>query len=125
MFKMIFPFLDEAAGAANSAADAAEPNALSFLNPIIMIALFGLLMYFILYRPQKKQEKAINEMRSNLRIGDEISTNGGILGKIIQIKDDFVIIETGNDRTKLKLAKWSIRAVERREEEDEDDDDEE
>jgi len=97
---------------------------LSFLNPIIMIALFGLLMYFMLYRPQKKQEKAVNEMRSSLQVGDEVSTNGGILGKIVQIKDNFIIIETGNDRTKLKIAKWSIRAVEHREEEDDDEDEE-
>ena len=91
-----------------------------WLNPIIMIALFGGLMYFMLYRPQKKQEKAINEMRNSLKVGDEISTTGGILGKIVQIKEDFLIIETGNDRTKLKISKWAVRAIEHREEDDED-----
>ncbi|MCL1858463.1 MAG: preprotein translocase subunit YajC [Oscillospiraceae bacterium] len=122
MFNIIFPFL--AAGDVEGATEAAEAGGLSFLNPIIMIALFGLLMYFMLYRPQKKQEKAVNEMRSSLQVGDEVSTNGGILGKIVQIKDNFIIIETGNDRTKLKIAKWSIRAVEHREEEDDDEDEE-
>ena len=122
MFNIIFPFL--AAGDVEGTTEAAEAGGLSFLNPIIMIALFGLLMYFMLYRPQKKQEKAVNEMRSSLQVGDEVSTNGGILGKIVQIKDNFIIIETGNDRTKLKIAKWSIRAVEHREEEDDDEDEE-
>ena len=122
MFKFILPFLDEGA---EPAAEAAEVGGLGFLQPILLIGLFGLLMYFMLYRPQKKQEKAVNAMRSSLQIGDEISTNGGILGKIIQIKDEFIIIETGNDRTKLKLAKWSIRAVEHREEDEYEDDEEE
>ncbi|MCL2815374.1 MAG: preprotein translocase subunit YajC [Oscillospiraceae bacterium] len=94
----------------------------SLFSTVIMIVLFGALIYFMMYRPQKKQEKAVNEMRNNLKVGDEISTTGGILGKIIQIKDDFLIVETGADRTKLKITKWAVRAVEHREEEEEDED---
>jgi preprotein translocase subunit YajC len=114
--KMIFPFLSEGAGADPGAAPAAG-NPL--FSTVIMIVLFGGLIYFMMYRPQKKQEKAVNEMRSSLKVGDEISTTGGILGKIIQIKDDFIMIETGADRTKLKITKWAVRAVEHREEEEE------
>jgi len=116
--KAIFPFLDVAT-------DAPEAGLGALLNPIFMIVIFGLLMYFMLFRPQKKQQKAVEEMRSSLRVGDEIATTGGILGKIIQIKDDFIIIETGNDKTKLKITKWAVRSVEHREEDDEDDEDEE
>ena len=112
---------DGEGGGNAGAAEGEQPAGLGFLQPILLIGLFGLLMYFMLYRPQKKQERTVAAMRNSLQIGDEISTNGGILGKIIQIKDEFVIIETGNDRTKLKLAKWSIRAVEHREEEEDDD----
>ena len=119
--KIIFPFLDTVAGSDATA----EPGLSALLNPIFMIVIFGLLMYFMLFRPQKKQEKAVNEMRNSLKVGDEIATNGGILGKIIQIKDDFLIIETGNDKTKLKITKWAVRSVEHREEEDDDDDEEE
>jgi len=108
------------AGDANPS-DVKQPSAwdgiLSFLP---MILIFGVLMYFMLYRPQKKQEKAVNDMRSSLKVGDEISTNGGIIGKILQIKEEFLVIETGNDRTKLKIAKWAVRAVEHRAEDDED-----
>jgi len=119
--KMILPFLS----AETSETAAAAGGMSSLVSTLIMIALFGLLMYFMLYRPQKKQEKAVNEMRSSLKVGDEISTTGGILGKIIQIKDDFLIIETGADRTKLKITKWAVRAVENREEEEEDEEDDE
>ena len=113
MYNPVFPFLT----GAQAPAEAGSP----FVSTIIMIALFGVLMYFMLYRPQKKQQKAMDDMRSGLMVGDEISTSGGILGKIIQIKDDFLIIETGNDKTKIKITKWAVRAVEHREEEEEDD----
>jgi len=123
MFNTIFPLLNAADGATEAAA---QPGPLDGLLSILpMIVIFGLLMYFMLYRPQKKQQKAAEDMRNSLRVGDEISTTSGILGKIIQIKDDFLIIETGNDKTKLKIAKWAIRAVEHREEEEEDEDEEE
>ena len=103
--------------------EAGMGGALFGMLPMILIFVF--FAYFMLYRPQKKQERAVNEMRSNLRVGDEIATTGGILGKIITIKEDFIIIETGNDKTKMKIAKWGVRSVEFREDEDEDEDDEE
>lgn len=106
-------------------ADASAGAAGSMLSTVGMIVIFGFLIYFLMYRPQKKQEKAVTEMRNSLQVGDEISTNGGILGKIIQIKDDFMVIETGNDRTKLKITKWAVRAIEHRADEDDEDDDEE
>ena len=77
-----------------------------------MIVLFGAVFYFLIYRPQKKQEKDAANMRDNLQIGDEISTTGGILGRVVKIKDDIVTIETGSDRNKLKIYKWAIRAIE-------------
>jgi preprotein translocase subunit YajC len=104
-------------------AEAVGGGLFSILGTLPMIAIFVFFAYFLLYRPQKKQERAINEMRSSLRVGDEIATNGGILGKIIQIKDDFIIIETGNAKTKMKIAKWGVRSVEHREEDDEEDED--
>jgi preprotein translocase subunit YajC len=118
MFGKLIPFLNEAGEGAGAGTDAGGMG--SLFSTVIMIVLFGALIYFMMYRPQKKQEKAVNEMRNSLKTGDEISTTGGILGKIIQIKDDFLIIETGADRTKLKITKWAVRAVEHREEEDDD-----
>ena len=115
MFRMILPFLEAAGGAGDG------PSLIESLGFIPMIVIFGLLMYFMLYRPQKKQQKTMDEMRNSLQVGDEISTTSGILGKIIQIKDDFLIITTGSDKTKLKIAKWAVRSIDRREEDEEDD----
>jgi preprotein translocase subunit YajC len=90
----------------------AETPTGSGFSMIFMLLAFVAIFYFMIYRPQKKQEKETSNMRDNLKIGDEISTNGGILGRIVKIKDDIVTIETGSDRNKLKIFKWAVRSVE-------------
>ena len=60
---------------------------------------------------KKKQEKQVNEMRNQLMVGDEITTIGGILGKIISIKEETLMIETGHDRTKIRILKSAVRNV--------------
>lgn len=67
--------------------------------------------YFILIRPQQKKGKEVREMRSSLKVGDEIITIGGIYGKIIKIKDDIITIEVGTDKTKLSTTRWAIGAI--------------
>ena len=78
---------------------------------ILMVVAFGAIMYFCMYRPQKKQEKEVNNMRNNLQVGDEITTIGGIIGKIVSIKDETVLIETGHDRTKIRILRTAVRCV--------------
>ena len=90
----------------------ANTQTASSVTTIIMLVAFIAIFYFLIYRPQKKQEKQTNQMRNNLQIGDEISTTGGILGRVVKIKDDIVTIETGSDKNKLKIFKWAVRAVE-------------
>lgn len=107
-------FLD----AAETAVEGASVTS-SIVSLVLPIGLLVLMGYFMLYRPQKKQEKTMSDMRNSIQVNDEISTNGGIIGKVIQIKEDFVIIETSMAKTKMKIAKWAIRAVEYRAEEDE------
>ncbi len=75
---------------------------------ILMVAMFAG-MYFLMIRPQKKKQKEEQEMRETLQIGDEVTTIGGIIGKIVTVKDDSLIIETGADRTKFKVTRWSIQ----------------
>lgn len=77
---------------------------------IVMVPLF-LIMYFFMIRPQKKQEKQIADMRKNLLIGDEICTNGGIIGRIYSMKDDIITLEINKDRTKMKIYRWAVREV--------------
>lgn len=78
---------------------------------IIMLVAMIAIFYFLMYRPQKKQEQETNKMRNELTVGDEITTIGGIIGKIIQIKDETVLIETSGDKTKIRLLKTAIKCV--------------
>ena len=70
-------------------------------------------MYFLLIRPNSKKRKAEEEMKKSITIGDDVTTIGGIIGKIVAIKDDedAYIIETGTDRAKIKIRKWGISSV--------------
>ena len=81
------------------------------LLPIGMLVVMFAAFYFFGIRPQKKQEREANNMRNSLCIGDEITTIGGILGRIVKITEETVVIETGKDRTKLHILKNAIRSV--------------
>ena len=84
---------------------------MELVGTIIMIVLMLGAMYFFVLRPQKKQEKEINEMRNNIRVGDEVTTIGGIIGRVVSIKEETVMIETGHDRTKIRILKTAVRQV--------------
>ena len=73
---------------------------------VVMVA-----MFFFTSRSNKKQEKQAQDMRDSLSVGDEITTIGGIIGKIISIKEETVMIETGHDRTKIRILKSAVRNV--------------
>lgn len=79
---------------------------------IMMVALFAI-MYFMIIRPQKKREKLTKEMLDGLIVGDKLVTIGGIYGKIVKIKDDTLILETGSegDKSYIKVARWSVKEV--------------
>ncbi len=79
----------------------------SYTMLIVMVAVF-VLMYFMMIRPQKKRQKEEQEMRSSVEIGDEIITIGGIVGKVVTIREEDIVIETGADRTKIKFQRWAI-----------------
>ncbi len=79
------------------------------MTMIIMIVAMFALMYFTIIRPQKKQQKMEQEIRENTQIGDEITTIGGICGKVVAVKDDTIVIETGSDRVKIKFKKYAIQ----------------
>ena len=78
---------------------------------IIMLVGLLLVMYFVMIRPQKKQEKEHNDMRNNLAVGDEITTIGGIIGKIVSIKEETCVIETSHERTKMRILKSAVSRV--------------
>ena len=66
------------------------------------------MLYFFMVRPQKKKEKAQAEMRSDIMPGDRVITIGGIIGRVVNVKDDTVTIETGSEKTRLKMMKAAI-----------------
>ncbi|MBE6578464.1 MAG: preprotein translocase subunit YajC [Ruminococcaceae bacterium] len=79
-----------------------------------MIVVMVALMYFFVFRPQKKQERETNEMRNSIEIGDVVSTVGGIIGVVVRIKDEMLLIESGADRTRIQIQKWAVRGIEER-----------
>lgn len=75
---------------------------------IVLMVVLVAVMYFMMIRPQKKRQKEEQEMRSSLEIGDEIITIGGIVGKVVTIREEDIIIETGADRNKMKIQRWAV-----------------
>ena len=75
---------------------------------IIMIVVMLAVMYFMLIRPENKKKKAAEEMRNSLKVGDVITTIGGIVGTICAVKEQTIVIETGADRVRIEFTKWAV-----------------
>lgn len=90
-------FLTDASAAAGSSS-----------SMILMIVLMFAIFYFLIIRPENKKKKKTEEMRNSLSIGDEITTIGGLTGKIVQVTEDTITFETGEDRVRIQAKKWSI-----------------
>ena len=86
----------------------AAPEGGSMLPSILMLVLMIGIFYFMLIRPENKRKKEAEEMRNSVKEGDEITTIGGITGKVVNIKDDNFVIETGADQVRIELAKWAL-----------------
>lgn len=105
-----------ASAAGSATASAAQEltggqKTLALLVQFVPIVLIIVLMYFIMIRPQRKKQKEEQKMRNNMRVGDEITTIGGICGRVVNIKEDSLIIETGADRNKMSIKKWAVQTV--------------
>lgn len=88
----------------------------SGMSLIVMLLVYGaffLVLYLVFFRPQNKKKKKEAEMRKNAQVGDEITTIGGISGRIVAVKEETesVIIETGSDKSKLRIKRWAIGSV--------------
>ena len=84
---------------------------MSTVSTILMFGIVIVVFYFFVLRPQKKQEKETTQMRNDLQVGDEITTTGGIIGKVVSIKDETLMIETGKDKTKIRILKSAVRNI--------------
>ena len=92
----------------------------SLIITVLMLVAVFVVFYFFGIRPQKKQEKAAAQMRNSLQVGDEITTIGGIIGKVVSIKDETCVIETSRERTKIRILKSAISRVDVRAEDAQD-----
>ena len=88
-----------------------EGGAGQIIMTIVMVLGVGVFFYFFMIRPQKKQEKKDAEMRDALAVGDEVTTIGGIIGKVVSIKGETFVLETTKDKTKIRFLKGAIRTV--------------
>ena len=89
-------FLTQAAGAAGMSS--------SIIMLVAMLAIF----YFMLIRPENKRKKEAEQMRESLKVGDEVTTIGGIVGKVVHVKDEKFVLETGADQVRIEFAKWAL-----------------
>ena len=80
----------------------------NMLSTIVMLVVMVAIFYFLLIRPENKKKKELAKMRSELTVGDEITTIGGIVGTICAVKEDTIVIETGADRVRMEFTKWAI-----------------
>lgn len=108
---MLRVFADEAAQAAGQQASGPMGMLVSLMPMILLIVVF----YFILIRPQKKKEKETKNMLANLKVGDKITTIGGIVGTVARIKDEKIVVESGTNTEKqlIMMERWAVRSVEK------------
>ena len=97
---------------AAAAAGEAPGTAAALIQMLLPMVLIVVVFYFMLIRPQRKKDKKVKDMLSALKVGDRISTIGGIFGTITAIKDDTMELTVGKDNVKLIMARWAIRQVE-------------
>lgn len=106
-------FILTLANTTSAAAADSQSSPLSMIWIILIYGAFIALLYFFLIRPNSKKKKKEEKMRSSVQIGDEITTIGGIIGRVVGIKEDTdsIIIETGTDRNKMRIKRWAVGSV--------------
>lgn len=78
------------------------------VSTIIMLVVMVGVFYFLLIRPENKRKKEAEQLRSNIKVGDQITTIGGIVGTVVSVKDEKFVIETGADQVRIELMKWAL-----------------
>ena len=96
----MFQFLADAAS--NS-----DPSS-SLLGMLPMLLIMGAVFYFMLIRPENKRKKEAEQLRSNIKTGDKVTTIGGICGTVVNVKEDKFVLETGADQVRIEFAKWAL-----------------
>ena len=95
-----------------AAAGEAPGTAAALIQMLLPMVLIVVVFYFMLIRPQRKKDKKVKDMLSNLKVGDRICTIGGIYGTITGLREDTIVLSVGGKDTPIVLARWAIRNVE-------------
>ena len=103
-------FLDAAAGATGDAAQ--QPVGGGLLGMLLPLGVILLVFYFMMIRPKNKRKKEAEEMRSSMKNGDKITTIGGIMGTVVDVKSESFVIETSADQVRVEFAKWALSSNE-------------
>ena len=88
--------------------EAGTTGGADLMSTILMMVVMVAVFYFMLIRPENKRKKEADDMRASLKVGDEITTIGGIVGKIVDIKGENIVVETGADRVRVEFVKWAV-----------------
>ena len=89
-------------------AETAEAGGNQMVSTIIMLVAMVAVFYFMLIRPENKRKKEAEQLRSSLKVGDKITTIGGITGKVVNVKEETFVMETGADQVRIELQKWAL-----------------
>ena len=84
----------------------------SMMSTVVMLVLMIAVFYFMLIRPENKRKKEAEEMRSAVKKGDQITTIGGIVGTVVDVKESNIVVETSADQVRIELAKWALSSNE-------------
>lgn len=111
MLNFIYALAADASASGTTSTGTEVDTLSSILTLVIPLAIIVIVFYFFILRPQKKQDKEVAEMRDSINLGDIIITAGGIVGRVIRIKDDMMLIETGGNKTRLQIERRSVREI--------------
>ncbi len=92
----------------SGATDATPGAGATMGGMIIPLLLMLVVFYFLLIRPENKRKKEAEQMRNSIKVGDKVTTIGGIVGTVVSIKDDHLVVETGADQVRIEFVKWAI-----------------
>ena len=91
--------------------DAGAGGGMGSMITMVLLLVVMIAMFFFTSRSNKKQEKQAQDMRDSLQVGDEITTIGGIIGKVVSIKEETLVLETSHDRTRIRILKTAVSRV--------------
>ena len=97
---------------ADTGIDSGTPTSPGILEMLLPMVVILAIFYFIMIRPENKRKKEAEQMRSSVKKGDKITTIGGIIGTVVDIKENTIVVETSADQVRVELAKWALSSNE-------------